>query len=94
MIKLSPIFKKLKKRVIDFPSRTLYLAFISLILLSFVLAFLIFYLYVWKGPAPEISETKESRLNIELYQKVKEGLDQREKNIEEAPQKQLADPFR
>lgn len=90
----SPILKKLKKRIIDFPNRTLYFTFIGLIFLGFILAFLVFYLYIWNSPSPAIIETKQTKLNAELYQKIKAGLDQREKNIEEGLQKQLPDPFR
>lgn len=94
MFKLSSILRKLKKRVIDFPTRTLYATFIILIFLSFVATFLVFYLYIWRGPSPEVTEEKETKLNTELYQKVKQALEQREKNIEEGLSKQLPDPFK
>lgn len=94
MINFAIIVKKLKKRAIDFPSRTLYISFIFLLLLSFVSAFMVFCIYIWKGPKVETPKEKEAQLNLELYQKVKESFEQREKNIEEGLQKQLPDPFR
>jgi hypothetical protein len=87
--------QKFLKHLLVFLNEHIFAVFVILTLVIFALAGLIFYQYGYKVAYREAQVSiKEVQVNSQLYQKVMERFGQREKNIQEALNKNYSDPFR